>query len=292
MPPLFRQTYPIDRYEIILVDDGSSDDTASRAMMLARAHQYERAVSFRLIQKPNGGPASARNAGWLASKAEVVAFIDSDCEASESWLMELVAGFTTPEIAGVGGPILDPTPCTVIADYVKARRFFTHRVRGGRVDYLLTGNAAFRREALLAVDGFDEAVRTPGAEDPDLSFRIQQQGYRLAVTSTGAVLHHGVPPSVRGFLRTVRTYGEGNALLSGRWQNGRTPLVEFVRHGGAIVLSPIIAIRLARGQKVGVALRYWLLVIAEHSAFLVGLIGGLRRRAKASHTGSDAFHGQ
>lgn len=274
LPPLFQQTYPIDHYEVILVDDGSTDGTVEQANVLA-AQQW--AGKFRAISKANGGPASARNVGFRASEAEIVAFIDSDCVADPDWLAAIAQALADPTIAGVGGPIINLPATTLIGHYLEARQFYRQRVRDGRVDYLLTGNAAFRRSALRAVNGFDE--RAFNSEDPDLSFRLIQAGYKLAAMENGAVIHHGVPPDFGAFTRTLYRYGLGNYLLSVNWKNGRTPRSELIRRLGAIILSPVLAVALAKGVPLRV-LRYWPLVVAEHTAFAAGMMKGILGRKR------------
>jgi glycosyltransferase involved in cell wall biosynthesis len=263
------QTYPRGRYEILLVDDGSSDDTAAIA---------ERALARwdgagRVLRKPNGGPASARNAGLRASTADVIAFIDADCVADPDWL-ELVVGALSSGAAGAGGPLRNVAPPGWVTGYLDACQFFRQRARNGVVDYLLTANVAFRREALARVGGF---VERPGvwAEDADLSFRLKQEGYALLLAPGGAVTHFGSPGSVRGLCRELYRYGFGAAVLSRAWRNGRTPATEFIRHGGAAALAPLLAWRLRNRVGMARAMSFWPLITLEHLSFCWGLCMGV-----------------
>jgi glycosyltransferase involved in cell wall biosynthesis len=275
LAPLLQQTYPRDRYEIILVDDGSSDGLADAA----RAFVGTWPGSFSIIRKANGGPASARNAGMHASHADIVAFTDADCAAAPDWVEQLVSTLTRTVAAGVGGPIVNVSPPGWVARYLESGRFFRHRTRRGEVDYLLTANVAFRRAALLEVGGFAEE---DGAwcEDADLSFRLKQDGYCLLLTNRGVVTHFGTPASVRGLVKDLYRYGRGNYVLSRRWTNGRTPAVELVRHAAAFELAPWLA--LARARRVGLwwALSFWPLIMVEHGAFIAGLLGGMAHRVR------------
>ncbi len=269
---LTAQTQP--NYEIIVVDDGSTDDSAGYVRQAAANWTG----SLRLICQPNSGPASARNRGWRDSQAEIIAFIDADCAASsERWLAELVGALNRSGAAGIGGPIVDPDPRSRVALYVETAGFFRQRVRHGQVDYLLGSNVAYRREALAAVGGFRES-RKVGAEDADLSFRLLRAGYRLAVTDQATVWHYGAPTTLKALARSVYRYGFGSALLSAEWHNNRTPLRELARHTGAIILSPALALRIA--PKVGLrrALAFWPVIATEHAAFVVGLLSGLWQR--------------
>lgn len=268
---LFAQTYPRERYEILLVDDGSSDDTAA----IARRTLAQWPGAGRVLQKPNGGPASARNAGVRASTADVIAFIDADCVADPDWLESIVQSLTA-DAAGVGGPLRNIAPPGWVTGYLDACQFYRQRARNGVVDYLLTANVAFRREALTQVGGFIEQ-RGVWAEDADLSFRLKQEGYALLLAPGGAVTHFGAPGSVGGLCRELYRYGFGAAVLSRNWRNGRTPATEFIRHGGAVALAPLLALRL-RG-KVGLAraLSFWPLIALEHLSFCWGLCMGAAR---------------
>ncbi len=269
---LFAQTYPRKYYEIIFVDDGSTDDTAE----IARCALARWDGASRVLRKANGGPASARNVGLRAACTDVIAFIDADCVADADWLEAVVARLT-PGAAGVGGPLRSVSPPGWVSGYLDACQFYRQRSRHGIVDYLLTANAVFRREALLRVGGF---VEEPGiwAEDADLSFRLKRQGYDLLLAPEGAVTHFGSPRSVRELTRELYRYGFGAAMLSRNWR-GRAPLKEFARHGGAAALALLLALRLRRRVGLARAISFWPLITLEHLSFCWGLCLGSVRGA-------------
>lgn len=267
---LRKQAYPIDRYEIVLVDDGSTDDTPAAAT----AAMTPWPGAFTLISLMRGGPARARNVGIRASRGEIVAFTDSDCVVSADWLAALVGGFGEDEVAGVGGPLHNVAPPGWVANYLTTANFFRHRVRQGRVDYLLTASAAYRRDVLMALGGFAER-RGAWGEDADLSFRVTAKGYRLLLSDYSIVIHHGVQSKVRQLAATLFRYGYGNVVLSRGWRNGRTPASEFIRHGAALALAPFLAIRLWRRAGMARSLTFCPLIFVEHAAFLAGLLKGV-----------------
>jgi glycosyltransferase involved in cell wall biosynthesis len=88
------QTLPRDRYEIIVVDDDSTDRTANVA---------REAGADRVLTVPHGGPAAARNAGVDAARGEIVLFTDADCEPSPEWLERMVAPLADPGVTGAKG---------------------------------------------------------------------------------------------------------------------------------------------------------------------------------------------
>lgn len=90
---LAQQTMPHENYEVIVVDDGSSDETSIMA---------ER-FGVQVVRQEHAGPAAARNRGAKHAKGEILLFTDSDCVPREDWLEEMIRPFQTPGIVGVKG---------------------------------------------------------------------------------------------------------------------------------------------------------------------------------------------
>jgi GT2 family glycosyltransferase len=173
--------------------------------------------------------------------------------------------------AGVGGRIINSPSGNWVATYLDASGLYRHRVRHGTVDYLITPNVAFRRAAFEAVGGFREG---PWAEDADLSFRLRAAGHTLLLANDGIVVHYGLPTSVKALAQKLYRYGYGSYAHSHQWASERAPLRELMRHAGAVVLSPLLALRLTQRLGIRKALSSWPLVIVEHSAFCYGLCAG------------------
>lgn len=191
--------------EIIVVDDGSSDATPDVLRAAARA-----GVARGLRRAVSGGPARARNLGWRAGTGRLVAFTDDDCEVDPGWLRSLVARISTApaQVAGVGGRVL-PAASDPVSSYMTLHRILEPPAS---LRYVVTANCIFHRAALERVGGFDEAVSTPGGEDPGLCLQLARLGYSFAFEPEAVVTHH-YRSGFREFLRTFYRYGKGCRIV-------------------------------------------------------------------------------
>src|SRR3954453_13032126 len=203
---LRRIDYP--RYEVIVVDDGSSDDTA------AVAAEFE---WVRLISTENGGLSRARNVGLEAARGDVVAYLDDDARPEASWLSHLVRALMDGPHVAVGGPNIAPPDDGVAADCVaNAPGGPTHvLLSDAEAEHIPGCNMAFRAESLRAIGGFDPTFRVAG-DDVDVCWRLQEQGETIGFAPSAMVWHHR-RPSLRGFLRQQFGYGKAEALLERKW---------------------------------------------------------------------------
>jgi GT2 family glycosyltransferase len=199
---LGKLNYP--NYEVILVDDGSKDDTAEIAKGFP---------NVRYIHQTNHGLSYARNAGATAAKGEVLAYTDSDCMADVDWLYYLIGTLVSGDYAGVGGPNISPPAQNWIQSCVAA-------APGGPSHVLLTDtvaehipgcNMAFYRWAFENVGGFDPEYHAAG-DDVDFCWRLQQAGGVIAFSPTAVVWHYR-RFTLRAFLKQQEGYGEAESLL-------------------------------------------------------------------------------
>jgi GT2 family glycosyltransferase len=190
-------------YEIIVVDDGSTDDTPG---ILSR---YPAA---RAIHQPNRGLSAARNVGLAAATGSVVAYTDSDCFADRHWLVHLVHQLQRGDAAAVGGPNLTPEDGGLAACVAASPGQPTHVLKSDQVAEHIPGcNMAFRRDALSAIRGFDPVYRKAG-DDVDVCWRLQQAGYWITFAPGAFVWHHR-RQTPRAYLRQQAGYGEAEAFL-------------------------------------------------------------------------------
>ena len=225
------QTLDIGSYEVIVVDDGSVDNTAKVCRSIAET------TTMRLIyvRGSHNGPAAARNLGIAEAHGEIVAFIDDDCAASKDWLQQLSTPFNDPEVVGVEGKVVRHPDCTP----------FTHFVENLNGGLFLTANMAYRRETLKALGGFDEIYPHAAAEDWDLAFRVLERGGLITFCPEATVLHIPVPITGRHFVDRVKERRSA-AMLFKRfpryWQatTGRTMKRSFAE---GIFMGPFVEVR-------------------------------------------------
>ena len=194
-------------HEVIVVDDGSTDGTAA----VVTDHP-----DVRYLAQANAGPASARNRGWRATSAPIVAFTDDDTLPSPTWLGDLVAALHDDAgLAAVGGAV-HPVRRTSAADFVERDGLVNHGIDAdGSIRYLITANLAIRRSALEVVGGFDESFSGASGEDTDLTWRLQAAGLRLGVTDAAVVLHRH-PERWRDVLGLFAKHGRSRRQLLAR----------------------------------------------------------------------------
>ena len=165
--------------ETIVVDDGSTDDTAARV----------RAWPVRYLYQENAGPAKARNNGWKAASGGIVCFTDSDCIPRPNWVSALLDGFESDDIAAVAGSYDIGNQESFLARCIHLEIKDRHAKFGREIRAFGSYNVAIRRTVLERTGGFNESYRFPSGEDNDLSYRILKAGYRIAFRGNALVAH-------------------------------------------------------------------------------------------------------
>jgi len=169
---LVGQTLAPEHYEIVVVDDGHDDQTHEVVRRFAAGLARPR---IRYLRPSHGrGPAIARNCGWRATNAPVIAFTDDDTKPDPHWLQHgLATLLRNPEWVAAAGQVEVPRP-----EGAGSHRPTDHELmtRGLATAEFVTANAFVRREALEATGGFDERFRRAWREDSDLHFRLLQLG--------------------------------------------------------------------------------------------------------------------
>src|SRR5271157_662571 len=184
-------------YEVIVVDDGSTDHTAELA----------RSMGAIVISQSNAGPAAARNAGAKKSCGDLLLFTDADCIPDCNWIAEMIQPFVDPKVMGAKG-VYRTKEKGLVARFVQSEYAYKYATmeRKTALDFVDTYSAAYRREVFLENGGFDESFPVPSVEDQEFSFRLAGKGYKLAF-QPDAVVFHAHDRNLAEYMR--RKYGIG-----------------------------------------------------------------------------------
>jgi GT2 family glycosyltransferase len=193
-------------YEVIVVDDGSTDETAAIA----------KRFPVRVIETENRGLSAARNTGLAAATGDVVAYIDDDCVPDPDWLTYLALSFMSTPHGAVGGPNVPPHDGAVAECVARAPGGPTHVLVSDREAEHIPGcNMAFRKAVLDQLGGFDPRFRIAG-DDVDICWRLQDAGWTIGF-SPAAMVWHRRRSSVRAYLQQQKGYGAAEGLLEQKW---------------------------------------------------------------------------
>jgi len=229
LPGALAQTYP--HFEVVVVDNRPA--TSGVRQVLEAAYPSETNVRYQAEARP--GLSHARNCGAVAARGEIVAFTDDDVDIDPDWLGCLVAGFDSSQVACVTGLILPlelETPAQrLLEEFGGYAKGFDRRIWDGgdhqsdnplypyTVGAFGSGaNAAFRRDALAQLRGFDGALGAgtvaKGGEDIDLYVTCVQRGFQI-VYEPGAIVRHAHGREMEDVRQKVRDYGVGlGAMLT------------------------------------------------------------------------------
>jgi cellulose synthase/poly-beta-1,6-N-acetylglucosamine synthase-like glycosyltransferase len=205
---LVAQDYPRELMELIVVDNGSGDDT--RGVIAG----YDVTL---LVETDLRTSYAARNRGIRHATGEIVAFLDADCVAAPDWLAELVRPFADACVGAVAGAVDDATASSICQEFTGRLQPFARPLRKGLAT-LLTANVAIRRDALEAVGLFDECLPTAG--DVDLGWRLQQQLGLTIAENRCARVQHVHRSTFGGVFRQYLRYGASEILLTTLYRGG------------------------------------------------------------------------
>ncbi|MGZ6825511.1 MAG: glycosyltransferase [Mycobacteriales bacterium] len=205
--------------EVLLVDDGSTDDTADIAEEVCAGDPR-----MTVVRAPHQGLSGARNTGWQTATGDLVVYLDSDAYPTPEWPYFLALGLDGPEVGGVGGPNLPPPGGSLAAERVaRAPGGPVHVLVGDdRAEHVPGANMAFWRDVLIEVGGFDE-VYTAAGDDVDLCWKVLDKGWEIGFHPAALVWHHR-RGSTRAYLKQQRGYGRSEALVARRHPDRFTPL--------------------------------------------------------------------
>ncbi len=201
--------YPKDKYEAIVVNDGSTDNTENVVKQTAKKVNYK----VRYFYQQNKRLSAARNLAISNSKSDVIVSIDDDMLFPSQWLKTLIKPLENPKIGAVGGPSIAPSFATLFQRSVDHCMTTSFVGTGGMigttkqsfVKYLPRGgNMAIRKSILDKIGLFDERF-IPG-EEIELDRRIEKAGYDLGL-SKDAIVWHMPRTTLKGFLKQIFSRG-------------------------------------------------------------------------------------
>ena len=233
---LAKQTLGLDRFEVIVVNDGG--------VPLERLlPNWRNRLRLRILDQRHGGPAAARNAGAAVAHGSLLAFTDDDCEPHPDWLTACTTRLhETPEHA-IGGDTqnaLGDNPYSsasqLLVDYLYDYQRAIDDRPGARPKmpaFVTSNNLAVSATLFSQLGGFDQSFRRAAAEDRDFCERWQEQGYQLSHVP-GAVVRHSHALTLASFWRQHVNYGRGAHTLRrvraarGTTRDGLEPLSFYV----------------------------------------------------------------
>jgi GT2 family glycosyltransferase len=177
------QTVAPERFEVIVVDDDSSDSTP----VLLEREAASSPFRLRALRRTrSSGPATARNEGLRVATGELIAFTDDDCEPAPEWLAEgLRASRASPDAVIQGRTEPNPAELSRLGPFSRTLRVTELG------PHFETANMFYPRSLLERLGGFDERFRRPGGEDTDLAWRAIEAGAGVEF-APGALVHHAV----------------------------------------------------------------------------------------------------
>lgn len=216
---LVRQDYPRDRFEVIIVDDGSL------VPVTAPVRELQHDVPIRVLRQSNTGPAAARNLGAQHARGDLLAFTDDDCIPAPQWLRELAQ-----VLDGVPGNLVGGRTVNALADnlYSAASQIIVDEAyayflsRNSDLRFFAANNMAMSARLFHENGGFDPSFRT--AEDRDFCDRWLRRGY-LMDYAPAAIVHHHHRLTLTTFWRQHFNYGRGAYRFhQAKAQRGRSRL--------------------------------------------------------------------
>jgi glycosyltransferase involved in cell wall biosynthesis len=205
------QTLSSDRYEVIVVDDASGPET--RAVL--ERERSRNGVPLKVIRRDvAGGPAAARNEGWRAARAPLIAFTDDDCQAPPGWLEAGLRAAQANPGAFVQGPT-EPIP----REFEQAYGPFSHTMLVTKCGPgFETCNIFYPRELIERLGGFDASSYSgPGGEDTDLGWKAIEEAGARPVWEPDALMHHAV--TALGPIGKIR--------MAARWHESMLPFRRY-----------------------------------------------------------------
>ena len=201
------QSYSSDNYELIIVDDGSKDD--SRSIIKNKIINSD--INISLIKQKNKGPGNARNNGMKNAKGNFFLFIDSDCEADKNWLKEINEQYKKNKFDAFGGPDSyrdNFSDLQKSIDFSMNSFFTTGGLRGSTIKrlakfYPRSHNMGIKSSVFHKIGGFGKLRH---GQDIEFSNRIINNGFKVNFLQK-AIVFHRRRTTLKNFFKQVFNWG-------------------------------------------------------------------------------------
>jgi glycosyltransferase involved in cell wall biosynthesis len=193
---LTRLAFASDRFEVLVVDNGSSDKT------LIIAESFKNRMNVKILQQTDVRISGLRNLGAREAMGDIVAFLDADCLAPPDWLDRIVALSSGDGTGIFGAHYLLPEDSSWVG---RTWHRYQEAPKSGEVSHVPAGDLIMRREDFLKLGGFDETIQTN--EDYELCDRARKAGMHVQAFPQIGVIHLGTAQSLPVFFRKQAWHG-------------------------------------------------------------------------------------
>lgn len=210
-------------FEVIVVDDGSKHPLGHVADLFAQR------IDLRILRQKNTGPASARNAGAIAARGEILAFTDDDCRPAPDWLDKLTEPLKKAPDVLAGGLCLNGVQGSAFSEASQDIVSFLYanaREGGNQFEFFTSNNLACNKHQFLAIGGFDTTFPLAAGEDREFGIRWRRTGGTLLCVEDAVVVHFHYL-DLRRFWLQQSNYGRGAHHMRKRFAERGEPVIPF-----------------------------------------------------------------
>ena len=191
--------YPKDLFEIIVIDNGSSDNTVKIATDFGAKCYVNKGVKVGAV----------RNYGAKITKGDLLAFVDADCEVGEDWLKSATKSLLDVKTGAVGGGCLAPAQ----GNWMERAWTTSEAGETSLTNALAASSFIIRRDTFDEISGFNEIIAA--GEDDEISKRLIDAGYKLISKKECWVIHWGYPKAAKEVIKRQVWHGSNQINVAG-----------------------------------------------------------------------------